>query len=732
MPLPVTTAGTPPKRTATVRGVPISQPQIDVAIAFLQAAKKLKSPQNSTLALIVAGLYESSLGQGIEPLSHDPTRQAPLSCPVNSFTGTGLTQVTQQAEAFLNGGPHFTSAIAAANRFPSTDDGIVQLAAYAEGILAGGGYTSGPNAQPSYKPSVAVAEARVIAQIYGGMSLAAGGVTNDGISTGTSPNDYIPSFTVANPQNPNQDFWTTINQLAQERQWYLFSDGETVYLADGPDLLQQDPVMTLDRWGDSDKILELSFSWDNTSFQYAVNRRKGVHRVVRKSVLQKVQSPTSCTLRVICDIDQIRGGDVIKLTNCGPGNGKWVVGDCTRSAFDIYTECTLIPPMAPLSELEAAGSGNQIQNPTQSTSGSVFAAMVQEATSISDANLPYVWGGGHTILGKPSIGQPGDGNTMTVQGFDCSGAVSAVLGAGGLLSSPEGTSGLIAALGQYAVKGRGQGKNYVTIWINPNTDALGPGHVFLEFNPGPSGSPQFWGTWIGGADSGPGSGRLDSGSGATWWKAGTPSSLTKTYQAYRIPLAILAAPLTKSITGARGLSPLYSLYRTTSLTVAEDPKLFPAAPYSLAGTYGAVYNALYQSFPGMSPDTYNGFSTIISVTTDKTQFNAQCLDVYSAQHSGGATPADVAYWLKKAAAASGDGIRAQPIIYAHIDDMPTVKANVASFGAQAYRLWVRDITGSEHIPTGGYSACEYDTGTNYNTSQVAPSFFVKPAYGGVA
>ena len=61
------------------------------------------------------------------------------------------------------------------------------------------------------------------------------------------------------------------------------------------------------------------------------------------------------------------------------------------------------------------------------------------------AKLPYVWGGGH--------------GSFTSSGYDCSGSVSFVLHAAGLLSIPE-TSGALASFG---VPGRGK---HVTIYAN--------------------------------------------------------------------------------------------------------------------------------------------------------------------------------------------------------------------------------------------------------------------------
>jgi hypothetical protein len=61
------------------------------------------------------------------------------------------------------------------------------------------------------------------------------------------------------------------------------------------------------------------------------------------------------------------------------------------------------------------------------------------------ATLPYIWGGGHGSFISP--------------GYDCSGSVSYVLHAAGLLSVPEDSSGLES----YGAPGPGQ---FVTIYAN--------------------------------------------------------------------------------------------------------------------------------------------------------------------------------------------------------------------------------------------------------------------------
>jgi cell wall-associated NlpC family hydrolase len=85
-------------------------------------------------------------------------------------------------------------------------------------------------------------------------------------------------------------------------------------------------------------------------------------------------------------------------------------------------------------------------------------AMVDEADSL--VGKPYVWGGGHSGWGAQS-------------GYDCSGFVSAVLHAGGYLSSPQDTETLPSAAGMES--GPGQ---YVTVY--DRTTPGQEGHVIID------------------------------------------------------------------------------------------------------------------------------------------------------------------------------------------------------------------------------------------------------------
>jgi hypothetical protein len=98
--------------------------------------------------------------------------------------------------------------------------------------------------------------------------------------------------------------------------------------------------------------------------------------------------------------------------------------------------------LAPMGGL--AGLFQQVDTPHYMAQGGLVGKMVSEANKISAQHFPYVWGGGHGSFQGP---------------FDCSGAVSAVLHAAGVLGRPE-TSGELASFGA-------PGPGDVTIYANP-------------------------------------------------------------------------------------------------------------------------------------------------------------------------------------------------------------------------------------------------------------------------
>src|SRR6202041_1330541 len=123
-----------------------------------------------------------------------------------------------------------------------------------------------------------------------------------------------------------------------------------------------------------------------------------------------------------------------------------VVGPSTWAALGVSGAPTLNPPHSALAQAGAAdGSAIDVADTTSSTgeSSSVIARVIAAGDEI--ATRPYVWGGGH--------------GSFESAGYDCSGSVSYALHGGGLLSSPEDSSGLES----YGDPGPGR---YITIYAN--------------------------------------------------------------------------------------------------------------------------------------------------------------------------------------------------------------------------------------------------------------------------
>jgi peptidoglycan hydrolase-like protein with peptidoglycan-binding domain len=140
-----------------------------------------------------------------------------------------------------------------------------------------------------------------------------------------------------------------------------------------------------------------------------------------------------------------------------------VVGAGTRAALGLGAGPVLreagstATTTTPTTTRSQTTSGSQTTTPAPSATPSSgasaqIAAMATAGNAIATA--PYVYGGGH--------------GSFTSSGYDCSGSVSYVLHAAGLLSSPLDSTGLES----YGAPGPGR---YVTIYANA-------GHAFIVIN----------------------------------------------------------------------------------------------------------------------------------------------------------------------------------------------------------------------------------------------------------
>ncbi len=128
-----------------------------------------------------------------------------------------------------------------------------------------------------------------------------------------------------------------------------------------------------------------------------------------------------------------------------------VVGAATWSLIGVSDEAALTPPPSALvSQSSSGGSADTTGGASTGAAGGgegdasgVVAQVIAAGDEI--ATRPYVWGGGH--------------GSFQSDGYDCSGSVSYALHGGGLLSSPEDSTGLES----YGEAGPGR---YITIYAN--------------------------------------------------------------------------------------------------------------------------------------------------------------------------------------------------------------------------------------------------------------------------
>jgi peptidoglycan hydrolase-like protein with peptidoglycan-binding domain len=121
-----------------------------------------------------------------------------------------------------------------------------------------------------------------------------------------------------------------------------------------------------------------------------------------------------------------------------------VVGPSTWALIGVQNAATLTPPASALTAPSASGDGSSAgASEGGGEAENVIARVIAAADEI--ATRPYVWGGGH--------------GSFESYGYDCSGSVSYALHGGGLLSSPEDSTGLES----YGEPGPGK---YITIYAN--------------------------------------------------------------------------------------------------------------------------------------------------------------------------------------------------------------------------------------------------------------------------
>jgi hypothetical protein len=217
-------------------------------------------------------------------------------------------------------------------------------------------------------------------------------------------------------------------------------------------------------------------------------------------------------------------------------NRSRVVGALTATVLCAAIATSLLAASAQAAEsgqvsgLVTSLNAGQLTIQTPGKAVGVLNALTSAATGIQAANLPYVWGGGHGEAGVASRGEKGPGFNGRRIGYDCSGAVAAVLVAGGLWPQGQGVPndwGMIRYLLKHKLiaPGAGAGPTEVTLYDDPGV------HIFMNID------GRFWGT----SD---GAGAGDARGGPGWLDDGAWDATNKQFRRYHFVASVLKAKTT--------------------------------------------------------------------------------------------------------------------------------------------------------------------------------------------
>ena len=154
----------------------------------------------------------------------------------------------------------------------------------------------------------------------------------------------------------------------------------------------------------------------------------------------------------------------------------------------------------------------------------IINALTATANALSAHEYPYVYGGGHPEAGIASIGIRGPGYNGRRKGFDCSGAVAAVLAGAGLWPAGSGVpndAGVITQLLQEKLIARGPGTapDEVTLYDHPGL------HIFMNID----------GRFFGTSDGGGG----DPNGHPIWLDDGAPDSVNPAFKRFHVLASVL-------------------------------------------------------------------------------------------------------------------------------------------------------------------------------------------------
>lgn len=423
----------------TVQGQPMGPRQAEQANILLGRAHAKNAGEVATVAIIFAGIWESNL----EKYADNGTYWGVLSARhdhVPQFDTAAM------ADAFLNGGKGFTSAL----ELEKTMKNPAAVASHAEGATPfdSQGVSKQYQGEDAWvSTEVALAEAKGIVQAGGGA--ASGG----DLGPGTQVEVVQPYFfQIGTTDNRNESDWDGSVRLAGEVNWEFFLDGPDVYYDSDLTLIKQKITKVIHRtdgivagWGPND--------WENRNIA------------------------TAFTLSLYCEPFEYVAGEVFMLKGFGMDNattaklpGRWLIADAVRQPGSLVTQFSLVQPTRPknepapqVTETTIGGTGKGKLSVLGLSGGpKTVAAAVAAAQELSAMRVPYYKYARDLHDVPPSK-----------KGLDCSGSTSWVLWKAGF--PIPGSPSAAPVSGAYAASwgDPGEGKE-MTVWANAD-------HVFIEF-----------------------------------------------------------------------------------------------------------------------------------------------------------------------------------------------------------------------------------------------------------
>jgi len=425
-----------------VKNLPATAEQRHVMDVVMTEATRHNPPPKALLALVGAIIVECDFrnvqGSGPDAVSFGVIQAIPgLSAGVDgTFTRAQALDIQYSVRsALLPPGP-------------TSKGGIIRLTTehpdWTPGQIAATAINGGGDPDYASKVNGWQSEAQDIIDAYTG-----GGrvpFANDDVTS--TELLRIPQLTRGTQQSPNEDSWTCMRRIAADYGYRCFAIGDDVYYISDEALMHSRPQATLSE--DSPGVDSIDWEW-----------------TPRKQV-----NTTTITCRA--EAWQVPPGAVVLLQDVALGSGRWLVSSFRRSRFsdaaevEVIRKTSLLKPRIPLEQYPIRmrspdGSNSVLESSTTGRAARVVNAMYAAAGRIADRAFPYTYGGSH--------------NSSFAGPYDCSGLVSAVLHAGGLVDIPLDT----VALGAFGLPGAGQ---YVTIWVNPAAGR--DGHTFIEFPTAPA------------------------------------------------------------------------------------------------------------------------------------------------------------------------------------------------------------------------------------------------------